>query len=243
MPSDFKVFTDAGVQVIFDPAAVKTLLEQQDSRWFDALPEEVKAGRLATRVFGDGEAFFRVFLEQEPIPRSMVKRAGAAVKGLLQVPSGRLHFAALESLVKSPGPPLELSPGRYELTLREMEWGELVEEMAERAARKVSPSGATASEVLGAMGGCLVVLIGIGGLASLVAVLNSGWSAWSMAWPWLLGTAGVLGLVAMIWRAWPGAKASMEARRAVQDRFPTTMVVLRKLSEGEGPSSGCVLEG
>lgn len=241
MPADFKCFTDAGVQLIFDPTAVKPMLEKKDTHWFDAIAEEVKAGRLAARMFGDGEALFRVFLEQEPIPRSMSKRAGVAVTGLLQVPGGRVHFAGLENLAKNPGPALELPPGRYELTLREMEWGELVEALADRAARKVSASGSRASDVLGVMGGCLVVLTGIGGLASLVAVLSSGWSAWSAAWPWLLGAAGVLGMVAMAWRAWPGAKVSMEARHAVQDRFPTTMVVLRKLADGEGPSAGCLL--
>ncbi len=242
MPADFKCSTAAGVQVIFDPTAVEAMLQKKETHWFDAIAEEVKAGRLAARMFGNGDAFFRVFVEQEPIPRSMSKRAGEAVTGLLEVPGGRVHFAGLENLVKKLGPPLALPPGRYELTLREMEWGELVEAMADRAARKVSPSGSRANDVLGVMGGCLVVLTGIGAMASLVAVLSLGWSAWSAAWPWLLGAAGVIGMISLAWRAWPGAKASMEARHALQEQFPSTMVVLRKLAEGEGPTTGCMLE-
>lgn len=242
MPRDFKCFTDAGFQLIFDPGAVKTLAAQKESTWFDALEAEVKAGHLTARAFGDGEAFFRVFLEGEAVPRSMEKRAGTAVKGLLEVPTGRICFAPFEHLARAPDQVLEIAPGRYEITLREMEWGELVEAMAERAARKASPSGSKASEVLGLVTGALVLLTGIGGIASLVAVLDSGWSAWSAAWPWLLGASAVFGVLALLWKAWPGAREALAAQQAVQDRFPTTLVILRKLSEGEGPSSGQMLD-
>ena len=240
MPRDFKVSTDAGQQLIFDPEAVKDFAMKDD--WYDVLAAEVKAGRLASRSFGDGTAFFRVFLEGELVPASMEKRAGPAVKGLLQVPSGRLHFAGGEALASAPTELLELTPGRYEITLREMEWGELVEALADRAARKTSALGSKASDVLGLLAGCFVLLTGVGGVAALIAVLDSGWTAWSAAWPWLLGFAAVLGLLTFLWRTWPGAQEAMAAQRAVQDRFPTTLVRLRRLGDGEGPSEGCVLD-
>lgn len=242
MPRDFKCFTDAGFQLLFDPGAVKSLAAKKPSEWLDALEGEVKSGHLAARAFGDGEAFFRVFLEGEVVPRSMEKRAGTAVKGLLEVPTGKIRIAPFEELANPSGQELEIAPGRYELTLREMQWGELVEALAERAARKASPSGSKASDVLGLLSGCLVVSIGIGGMVALIGVLNSGWGAWSLAWPWLLGAAAVLGVLALAWRSWPGATEALAAQQAVQDRFPTTLVTLRRLGEGEGPSSGCMLD-
>ncbi len=242
MPRDFKCFTDAGFQLIFDPGAAKTLAALKESEWFDSLEAEVKAGHLTARAFGDGEAFFRVFLEGEAVPRSMDKRAGAAVTGLLEVPTGCICFAPFEHLARAPEQVLEVAPGRYEITLREMEWGELVEAMAERAARKASPSGSKASEVLGLITGLLVLLTGIGGIASLVAVLDSGWTAWSAAWPWLLGASAVFGLLALAWKAWPGAREALAAQQAMLDRFPTTLVILRKLGDGEGPTSGRMLD-
>lgn len=241
MPRDFRCSTDAGSQLIFDPEAVKEFAARED--WYGLLEAEVKSGRLAARSLGDGHAFFRVFFEGERVPRSMEKRAGPAVKGLLEVPSGRLVFAGGEALGEASTDLLELSPGRYEITLREMEWSELVDGLADRAARKASLSGSKANDTLGLLAGCFVVLTGIGGVAALVAVLEHGWSAWSGAWPWLLGFAGVLGMLALLWQAWPGAKAASAARMAMQDRFPTTVVMLRKLKEGEGPSAGCMLGG
>ena len=241
MPRDFKASTEAGHQLIFDPEAAKELAQKKD--WYDSFQAELKAGRLAARSFGDGTAFFRVFLEGEVVPSSMRKRAGPTVKGLLLVPSGRLRFAGGEELALAPTEMLELSPGRYEITMREMEWGELVEALAERAARKASGSGSKASDVLGLLSGCFVLLTGIGGVAALIAVLQSGWSAWSAAWPWLLGIAAILGLLAFLWRTWPGAREALAARQAMQERFPTTLVLLRKLGDGEaGPREGCVLD-
>ena len=224
MPRDLRCSTDAGYQLIFDPGAVKEFATRssraQSRDWYDVLDAEVKAGRLAARSFGNGEAFFRVFLEGEPVPRAMEKRAGPTVKGLLLVPTGRLRFAGGEDLAAAPAEVLELTPGRYEITLREMEWGELVEALAERAARKASLTGSRANDTLGLLAGCFVVLTGIGGVASLIAVLKSGWSAWSAAWPWLLGFAGVLGMLALVWQTWPGAKAAAAAQQAIQQRVP-----------------------
>ena len=241
MPADFKCFTDAGYQIIFDPGAVKDLTARKDSALYDAIGAEVKSGRLAARACGDGEAFFRVFLADEAVPASMEKRAGPAVKGLLEVPTGQLRFAGLEELSAGAGPSLSLAPGRYEITLREMQWSELVESLAERAARRTSPAGSRASDVLGTAAGCLVLATGIGGIAALVAVLNHGWDAWSGAWPWMLGLAGALGSLALLFRLWPGARESLAAQQAMQDRFPTTLVLLRRLEAGEGPSTGCLL--
>jgi hypothetical protein len=234
VPRDLRVFTTGEFQLIFDPSVVKAVD-------LDSMEVEVKAGHLAGRAFGHGQAFFRVFLEGEVVPRSMEKRAGTAAKGVLEVPSGRLHFAPFEALAK-PGGELELTPGRYEITLREMEWGELVEALAERASRKASPSGSKVSDVLGLMSGGLVLLTGIGGIAALIGVLNSGWTAWSAAWPWLLGFAAVLGVSSLLWKAWPGVTQALAAREAIQERFPTTLVQLRKLADGEGPSEGCLLD-
>lgn len=238
---DFRCFTDAGFQLIFDPGAVSELAGQKDSTWFDSLEGEVKKGHLAARAFGDGAALFRVFLEGEVVPRSMEKRAGTPVQGLLEVPTGKLHFAPLEELAKPSGEPLELAPGRYEITLREMQWWELVEAIADRAGRRASPSGAKAGDVLGPLVGCFFFLTGIGGLAALIAVLNDGWDAWNAAWPWLLGSAGLFAVVAVIFRMWPGAKEALAAQQQTADRFPTTIVQLRKLPDGEGPTSGCML--
>ena len=50
MPADFKCSTDAGVQLIFDPTAVAEMLQKKDTHWFDAIAEEVKAGRVAARM-------------------------------------------------------------------------------------------------------------------------------------------------------------------------------------------------
>lgn len=240
-PREFRVFTDAGFQLIFDPGAVRELAAQKDSTWYDSLEGEVKNGHLAARAFGDGAALFRVFLEGEAVPRSMEKRAGPAARGLLQVPTGKLHFAPLEHLPKPSGQTLELPPGRYEITLREMEWWDLVEAIADRAGRRASSSGAKAGDLLGPLVGCFFFLTGIGGIAALIAVLNTGWEAWHSAWPWLLGSAGVFGVLALMLRLWPGAKEALAAQQAAQDRFPTTLVQLRKLADGEGPSSGCML--
>lgn len=242
MPRDFKCLTDSGFQLIFDPGAVKSMAAKKSSEWLDALEGEVKAGHLAARAFGDGEAFFRVFLEGEVVPRSMEKRAGTAVKGLLEVPTGKVRIAPFEELAKSSGEELSVEPGRYELTLREMQWSELVEALAERAARRVSPSGSKASDVLGLLSGCLVISTGIGGMVALIGVLDSGWTAWSLAWPWLLGAAAVLGVLALMWRSWPGATEALAAQQAVHDRFPTTLVTLRRLADGEGPWTGCLLD-
>lgn len=241
MPRDFKCATDAGFQVIFDPLALTGLWAQKNPDWFDAVHAEVRAGRVAARALGDGEALFRVFVEGEPVPRSMEKRAGPAVKGLLEVPSGRLGFAGLEALTASPEEVLELAPGRYEITLREMQWSELVEALAERAARRTSAHGSRASDVLGLLTGLFVLLTGIGGMAALVAVLDSGWTAWSMAWPWLLGFSGTLGTLVLLLRVFPGARAALAAQQAMQARFPTTLVQLKRLGEGEDLSSGCLL--
>ena len=241
MPRDLKCATDAGFQVIFDPLALSGSWTQKDPDWFDAVHAEVKTGRVAARALGDGEAFFRVFVDGEPVPRSMEKRAGPAVKGLLQVPSGRLRFAGLEAVTGATGELLELEPGRYEITLREMQWSELVEALAERAARRTSAHGSRASDVLGLLMGLFVLLTGIGGIAALVAVLDSGWTAWSMAWPWLLCFSGTLGTLVLLLRVFPGARAALAAQQAMQARFPTTLVQLRRLGEGEGPSTGCLL--
>lgn len=241
MPHDFKCLTDAGFQVLFDPGAVTEFLAKRDGAKFDALEGEVKAGRLAARSFGDGEAFFRVFLDGEQVPRSMEKRAGPAVRGLLLVPTGKLCFAPLEALTPE-SPSLELAPGRYELTLREMQWAELVESLAERAARKTSHTGSRASDVLGTLAGCFVLLTGVGAIAALVAVLDSGWDAWSKAWPWLLGVSGALGAFVLLLQLWPGAREALAAQQAMHARFPTTLVTLRRLDEGDGPTSGCLLD-
>ena len=242
MPRDFKCATDAGFQVIFDPSALSELLALKDPDWFDAVHAEVRAGRAAARALGDGEAFFRVFVDSEVVPRSMEKRAGPAVKGLLLVPGGRLRFAGLEALDTATGEVLELGPGRYEITLREMQWSQLVEALADRAARRTSAHGSRASDVLGLLAGLFVLLTGIGGIAALVAVLDSGWTAWSKAWPWLLGFSGTLGSLALLSRVFPGARAALAAQQAIEARFPTTLVQLRRLGEDEAPRGGCLLD-
>ena len=242
MPRDFRVCTDAGFQLIFDAGAVKELASQKDTTWYDSLAGEVKSGHLAARAFGDGEAFFRVFLEGELVPRSMEKRAGPAMSGLLEVPTGRVHFAPFEELAKPSGEVLELTPGRYEITLREMTWGELVDAIAARAGRRASPSGHKAGNVLGPLLGCLVFATGIGGIAALIGVLNTGWDAWHQAWPWLAGSTATAIVLGLIYAAWPGAKKALDAQQKTAERFPTTIVQLRKLADGEGPTSGVMLD-
>ncbi len=238
MGIDVRCVTDGGFEVLYDPSTLSAPLPDD---WWEHHERQVAAGTMALREFGDGVPVFRVFVGDEAPPRSFLARVAYTTSGRLHLPSGRLHIVAMEHVGKSTEVrEVRLEPGWYDVTLDELDFDGVVEWLSDRAAKKASPLGARVNDLFGMTAGCLLLLLGIAAIATVILVAQNGLAGWSTMWPWLLGDATLLGLIAFAWRQVPDTEAAAQAVQDVVERFPTALVRLRR-AETQTPGAACVL--
>lgn len=252
MRFDLESGTDAGIHVIFDPAAAIDLI-RMDSAGKDG-GETTEAGErgdvLAYSYGGDGEMMFRVFVDEHPDAGTIQRKIGEVQRGILRVPSGKLFCAGMEFLrvkgpdrqtpvepVDYPGTepvcgPATVAPGTYDVELFDLDWDGEDERAASEATKKaIGTAGAKAESVLGPLTGCFVV-----GIAPLATVFlgalffedrQTFWETAKYVGPAIVG---LLGLSFALWQT-PLFKKSERARTQSYRDYPGACVVLRRIRD------------
>lgn len=107
MRFDLSSGTDAGLHLLYDPAAVMHRLTEPYGKWHARILDDCRdANLIAYSNGGDGEARFRVYVDEAPDP-DVSSRAFATSTGHLRVPSGRLFASGMEHLDSRGRPPAD----------------------------------------------------------------------------------------------------------------------------------------
>jgi hypothetical protein len=237
MRARLKAFTDAGSVVVFDPAAVKHLIETPYDRWYKRVEEEARNAHLAAYSFGgSGSISFEVFLDDHP-DAELLKAASRRDSGQLEVPSGELVAGGMEHLTPNKLPALDrvrIPPGLYTVELIDLDWGEEPDDAAEEAKIRAAGTPARVAHDVAGMGtGCLFAST----VFLILPFLAIIWSETSLSFVWeLILDYGPYYLAAWIfvvvlWKV-PGVRQIAEAERGAYDRYPGALLILSPVVPG-----------
>jgi len=249
MRFDLESGTDAGIHLIFDPAAAIDLIRMDPAAKDGG--ETTEAGErgdvLAYSYGGDGDMHFRIFVDEDPDPEIEGRKTGDVQRGFLRIPSGRLFCAGMEFLRAEAGEaaepedyrgsepasgPVEVPPGIYEVEFFDLDWdGDDAHSAREATKKSVGSVGAKAEGVLGTLTGCAV--FGVIPLATIFLFILS-FEDRQIFWETVkyVGPA-IVGLLVLCFALWqsPLFKKADRARTQAYREFPGACVVLRRCAD------------
>lgn len=219
--------TDAGICVLFDPAAVTHLHSKTwNEFWEHGGDREAESGNLVlVEVPSDGEYKFQAYIE-EPAPEAVLKRAFHKEHGrLLRVPSGRLCSSGMEHLplrdartAGKSGTEVSVTSGDYALDVYLIEPDENDARMS--GVDKVTGLGCLAT----------VILLPI-------ALLFLSTNDWSFQPPSAVIAAVlfIFWLPVLVWHRLPSVRA---AKRQLSDEFTPSLILVMNRLDGDADRTG-----
>ena len=245
MRFDLTSGTDAGLHALFDPGAVEPLPGDPPMREWEAWVRRLEhsGACLTYDEGGDGDVKLKLVVDEDfddPGQTRTELLSGA----LLRVPTGRLFFAGIEYLfwdghprpnLKAAGREVRVPAGNYELQGLEVDWERLGGDAERERDAMLEPGDRRYAR---RFNGCVAPLGVVTVMASivtsfLVLVLSGRPWAWRLTWLAVAGGAAAAA-VGVLWRmsGSPRMKRWEDADKAMWERYPRLVVILRRLPDG-----------